>query len=150
MGNEKGKEMNLKKTYSACPTQYSGWYKGRWYYIRYRYGVLRVEIYSKKGFEGKCYYSKSWQIGDELDGQLKPYYYRKVVKAIEEGKLKDLWFKEYSSDDCKAMAHAILKGVSPWLAKNYKKSCKWRKWETDARSSSMPKMVRHISEDDRI
>jgi len=64
---------NIRKTCSACPTQWEGYLDdGRMFYIRYRYGRLAFRISETPtdnvydAVSGEALYME--QIGDDLDG----------------------------------------------------------------------------------
>lgn len=68
------KSDSVEKTCSACPSQWEAeTVDDRFVYVRYRWGVLRVELADSKddwwGRRGKIYYC-SEEIGGPFDGEI--------------------------------------------------------------------------------
>ena len=65
------KVKELKLTLDCCPTQYEGFTTdGNWIYVRYRWGVMTIDIWEKENFKGKLIKRFSKEIGPTLDGEL--------------------------------------------------------------------------------
>jgi len=83
------KVKSLELISDFCPAQWTGWTEGGfWIYCRYRYGVLRIEVWEKKDFEGQKIKEYIFKIGDSFDGSFKNLEkVKKTIIKILDGKI---------------------------------------------------------------
>jgi len=77
----------LRKTCSACPTQWDGFTNdNEWFYFRYRRGNLQFTVWEKEMFKGKKIYERYIEKfnNDELDGCLVDITVLVLIKSFLE------------------------------------------------------------------
>ncbi len=78
-------KMKLEKIGGMCPEQYEGFdVNDKWVYIRYRYGILSIQVWDNKDFRGEEHFYADWKIGDTFDGTLKDSHRKILMKRIKD------------------------------------------------------------------